>query len=73
MSGWVPPRWSCKSAQVRQKDLPTTAFLGAKRPEPGRADLVRASVKTTLGSNRNGRIGLRSAGVAVKDSRHTNK
>lgn len=26
MSGWILPRWSCKSAQVRQKDLPAQRF-----------------------------------------------
>lgn len=72
MSGWILPRWSCKSGHVRQKDLPAQRFFGAKRPKPGRANLVRTSVRTTLGSNRNGQIGLRSAGVAVKDSRSTN-
>lgn len=26
MSGWILPRLSCKSAQVRQKDLPAQRF-----------------------------------------------
>lgn len=51
MGGYCPGL-SCKSAQVRQKDLPAQRFFRAKRPGSGQADLVRTSVKTTLGSNK---------------------
>lgn len=69
MGGYSQPRRPCKSGsgdKERSTCGPAQRFSGAERPEPGRADLARMSVKTTLGSNRNGRIGLPSARDAVR-------